>query len=137
MTVLSLRLYALITAVIATIQIHYNASWIGQPAPPFYVPDWLIAVELAWALVSIDLAVRLRRRRLPFALPTSYALYTVGSVFYASWLAATSGTGTVTEAMIPLWWKLGAVAIGAWFLAGAIMLVARMRDAVEENSGEI
>lgn len=124
MTVLSLRAYAIVTVVLGIIQVVYHALWIGAPGPPFGTPDWLIAVELAWTLVSLEFTVRLRRRALPAAVPASYALYTLITIGYTSWLASTSGTGGVTEEMIPLWWKLGAVGVGAWFIAGAVSLFA-------------
>ncbi|HVR43694.1 MAG TPA: hypothetical protein VMS56_09650 [Thermoanaerobaculia bacterium] len=122
MTLTFVRIYAAVTAILGAVQVAYNAMWIGRPAPPYEVPFWLLGLELGWTLVSIDFAVRLRRRRLPWALPASYAAYTGVTFAYSSWLASTSGTGTITDAMIPLGWKLGAVAVGAWFIAGGARL---------------
>ncbi len=131
MTVLSLRLYAAVVFLLGCVQVVYNALWIGAPAPPFGISDYLIALELGWALVSIDMAVRMRRRRLPIALPVSYIAYSAATLAYSSWLASTSGTGTITNAMIPLWWKLAAVGVGAWYIAGSVFLVAKAREADE------
>lgn len=132
MTLLSIRLYAGITAILGIVQVLYNALWIGAPAPPFGVPDLVIAIELGWALVSIDFTVRLRRRLLPYVVPLSYVIYTALSLGYSSFLASTSGDGTVSEAMIPLWWKVIAIAVGAWYIAGALMMITRIRERLED-----
>ncbi len=131
MTVLSLRLYAVVTFILGAVQVVYNALWIGSPAPPFGISDYLIALELGWSLVSIDMAVRMHRRRLPTALPISYAVYSAATIAYSSWLASTSGTGGITNEMIPLWWKLVAVAVGAWYVAASVFLVAKAKAADE------
>ncbi|MCA1732408.1 MAG: hypothetical protein LC732_02255 [Acidobacteria bacterium] len=133
MTVLSLRLYAAMTAILGLIQVVYNTLWIGSAAPPFQVSDYLIALELGWALVSIDMGVRMHRRRLPIALPASYAVYSLGTIGYSSWLASTSGTGDITNEMIPIWWKLIAVGVGAWYVAGSVFLVAKAKAADESR----
>jgi hypothetical protein len=129
MTVLSLRLYAAVVFLLGAVQVVYNALWIGAPSPPFEISDYLIALELGWTLVSIDMAVRMRRRRLPAALPVSYVLYTAATLGYSAWLATSGGIGGITDAMVPLWWKLGAVAVGAWYVAGAVFLVAKAKEA--------
>ena len=131
MTVLSLRLYAIVTFILGTIQVIYNALWIGAPAPPFEISDYLIAIELGWSLVSIDMGVRMRRRRLPVSLPFSYVAYSAATLGYSSWLASTSGTGTITNEMIPLWWKLIAVGVGAWYIAASVFMVAKAKAADE------
>jgi hypothetical protein len=134
MTVLSLRLYAAITGILGVIQAIYNALWIGEAQPPFQVSDYLIALELGWALVSIDMGVRMHRRRLPIALPASYALYSLATIGYSSWLASTSGTGDITDPMIPMWWKVIAVGVGAWYVAGSVFLVAKAKAADRQRS---
>ena len=131
MTVLSLRLYAIVTFILGAIQVIYNALWIGAPAPPFELSDYLIAIELGWSLVSIDMGVRMRRRRLPASLPFSYVAYSAATLAYSSWLASTSGTGKITNEMIPLWWKLIAVSVGAWYIAASVFLVAKAKAADE------
>jgi hypothetical protein len=133
MTILSLRLYAVVTFLLGAVQVVYNALWVGAPAPPFQISDYLIALELGWSLVSIDMAVRMHRRRLPIALPVSYAVYSAVTIGYSSWLASTSGTGGISNEMIPLWWKLVAIAVGAWYIAGSVFLVAKAKEADERD----
>lgn len=125
----SLQLFAAITAVLGGVQIYYNAGWLGNPAPPFEIRDWMIAFDIGWMLASIDLGVRLRRRRLPANLPLSFVAFFFFTLAYSAWLAATSGTGNVTEAMIPLWYKLLSIAVGAWWVAGSISMAIWARAA--------
>ena len=126
-----IRLYASITALIGLVQVVYNALWIGAEAPPFRVHDLMIASELAWMFVSIDLGVRLRRRRLPISVPLSYVLYSAFTIGYSSWLASTLGIGNVTDEVVPLWFKLGAIGVGAWFIAGSAGIFVWVRAAEE------
>lgn len=128
-----LQIFGAVTAILGAIQVYYNALWIGQPQPPFEVPDWLIGIDLAWLLASIDMSLKLRRRRLPANVPLSYIGWTVFTLAYTSWLAATSGTGMVTDAMIPLWYKLGSIAVGAWWIAGSVAMILWARAAGREE----
>ena len=130
---ITLQIFAAVTMILGIIQIYYNAWWIGSPAPPFEINDWMLAFDIGWMLASIDLGVRLRRRRLPANLPISFVAFSVFTLAYSSWLAATSGTGQITEAMIPLWYKLLSIAFGAWWVAASIAMVIWARAAGREG----
>ena len=129
-TVLSLRLYSLVTFLLGAVQVVYNALWIGAPSPPFEISDYLIALELGWSLVSIDMGVRMHRRRLPTALPASYAAYSAATLAYSRG-PRRRAEPAITNEMIPLWWKLVAVAVGAWYVAASVFLVAKAKAADE------
>lgn len=118
-----MRLYGLTTAAIGVIHVVYNALWLPRVDSPFPNPTWLIWFELAWAVVSFVVVARRREDSQALLLAAPYVIYTAVAVTYSWYLGTTRGS--VTDAMIPLWWKIIALLAGAWFTAAGLRLAAR------------
>ena len=56
----------------------------------------------------------------------SYVIYGGAAVILTQFLA--NEAGTVTEAMVPEWWKIISVVTGLWFVAGSALVIRRTAD---------
>jgi len=115
------KLYAVVTAVLGMIQVAYNTLWLGRTPAPFDVPPWLVYAELGWAFVSFAALLVWRARPSAALLATSYVVYTGFALLYTLHLG--QERGTVTESMVPEWWKVLAVLVGAFWIAGSISIL--------------
>lgn len=118
-----MRFYGVTTAAIGVIHVVYNALWLPRVDSPFPIPTWLVWFELAWAVVSFVVVVRRRDDTQALLLAAPYVIYTALAVTYSWYLGTTRGG--VTDAMIPLSWKIIALLAGIWFTVGGLRLAAR------------
>ncbi len=111
------RFYGAVTAIVGIIHVIYNGLWLGRPWSPFQVPPWLIVFELAWAVISLDVLLRYRRRGIrPPLTPTIYTTYTAVTLIYTLILGMTHPA--LTDPMIPEWWKAFSLGVGILLLSG-------------------
>lgn len=126
----TLRIYAGITALIGATQVLFNAWWLGESAAPLDIPQWVATFEVTWGFVSF--AVLLWRRKIArvTAIAGSYVIYTGFALVYTMYLGTRHGS--VTEEMVPEWWKILAVIIGLWFVIGSSRL-AMIQESTEAS----
>lgn len=125
----AVRLHALLTLLFGALYLFYHPLWIGRPEPPFPTPEWLVAAQLAWALISFGMIFLYQSEGRSPVLPALYVTFTGATYSYVWYLGASRGT--VEDEMVPDWWKIAAGIIGlVLLLEGARQL--RLRIPLEE-----
>jgi len=128
----TLRLFAVITALIGLTQAIFNALWIGRTAVPLDVPQFVSTFEVGWGFVAFAVLLRWRQNPPVTLLAGSYVIYTGFALVYTLLLGLRHGD--VTEAMVPEWWKYVAVVVGVWLVIRALPLVARAADSEKQEA---
>ena len=116
-----LRAYAVVTGLLGLTQAVFNGFWIHRLSIPYDLPKWLVYFELIWAFLSFAVLLAVRNSGRATILAGSYVIYTGFAVVYTVHIGTTRGA--VTDSMIPDWWKILAVIVGAEWIAMALAVL--------------
>ena len=119
------RVYATVTALLGAMYVVYHLLWLGRPEPPVPTPGWLAIFQLAWAFISFGTISTFQKRGYSPALPAIYVIYTGITYAYVLYLGTTRGE--VLDAMVPWWWRVGAIIAGAFYVVEGARIVFRSR----------
>lgn len=104
------RVHAAVTLLLGLLYVLYHLLWIGQPDAPFATPGWLVTVQLSWGLLSFGMIFVYQKLERSPVLPALYVTFTGATYSYVWYLG--SVRGSVEDAMVPTWWKVGSALVG-------------------------
>lgn len=106
----AVKAHAVVTLLLGLLYVVYHLLWIGHAEAPFETPGWLVTLQLSWGILSFVMIFVYQREERSPVLPALYVTFTGATYSYVWYLG--SVRGSVTDEMVPTWWKVGSAVVG-------------------------